>query len=84
MGSLRPLLPLAHWEPLVPVCTGQFNSAESISSLEVWWNEKNNEKKSVYFSSAEEKTVSSMEEEFVSLTSDEEIQNKKQDHLTQK
>lgn len=45
---------------------------------------KTMKKKSAYFSSAEEKTVSSVEEEFVSLTSDEEIQNKKQDHLTQK
>lgn len=45
---------------------------------------KNTKKNHDYFSSAEQKTVYSVEEEFVPLTSGEENQNKKQDQLTQK
>lgn len=83
MGARRPLLPMVHSETLVPICTSQVNPAESDSSIEVWWAKKK-KKSHDYFSSAEQKAVFSMGKKSVSLTSDEEIQNKKQDHLTTK
>lgn len=83
MGARRLLLPIAHSQILVPVCTGQVNPEDSNCSLEEWWTKKH-QKNHDYFSSAEQKTVFSVEEEFVPLTSDEENQNKKQDQLTQK